>query len=116
MALVRLPLARAENEIKSLFQSLSYKDLEQVGREGDDIPMDSGRFRWAGYEAPFVRVRHLYMEDDKPTFHETIRVNLTLGKQAWVALFAWDPRLEAHLAWVEETLAGIQPGLGSQGE
>ena len=109
MALVRLPLNRAESELKSLFQGLSYKDLEEVGEDGGDLPMDSGRIDWGSYEAPFVRVRHLYQEDEKPTFHESIRVNLTLGREAWVALFAWDPRLPGNLAWVEQTLGEFQP-------
>ena len=71
--------------------------------------MDSGGFNWAGYSASFVRVRHLRQVDNKPTFHESVRVNLTVGQQAWVAILTWDERLPANQAWAESAVDGLAP-------
>ena len=110
VALVKLPIGRAEEELRRMFQGLEYRDLEDVGDDGGDVPVDAGRFDWSIYEAPFIRVRHLREEDDeRATFHETIRINLTLGRDPWMAILVWDERLQGELDWAKEAVAFLRP-------
>ena len=113
VVLMYLPEKVAEKQLRKWFIELQYKDLEHVSKKGESIPMDSGGFNWAGYWASFVRVRHLRKEGDKPTFHESLRVNLTVGRQAWVAVLTWDERLPGDQAWAESAVAGLAPQAAS---
>lgn len=108
VALVRLPASGAKGQLRELFFGLQFRDLEKVGEKGGQVPMEGGRFDWGAYEAPYLRVRHLYSEDGKPTFHETVRVNLTVGREAWVAILEWDPREPADVEWSKRAVAGLK--------
>lgn len=107
VVLMYLPESLAEKQLRKWFIELRYKDLELVSEKGESIPMDSGGFNWSGYWASFVRVRHLRQVDKKPTFHESMRVNLTVGREAWVAILTWDERLPGNQAWAESAVDGI---------
>jgi hypothetical protein len=109
VVLMYLPAKVAEEQLRKWFIELKYKDLERVSEKGESIPIDSGGFNWSGYWASFVRVRHLRQVDKKPTFHESIRVNLTVGQQAWVAVLTWDERLPANESWAESAIDGFAP-------
>ncbi len=108
VALVKLPVDGAKGQLRELFFGLKFRDLEKVDEKGGEVPMEGGRFDWGAYEAPYLRVRHLYAEDDKPTFHETIRVNLTVGREAWVAILEWDPREPGDVEWAKRAVRGLR--------
>lgn len=109
VVLMYLPEKVAEEQLSKWFFELEYTDLERVDEKGESIPLDSGGFNWSGYWASFVRIRHLRQVDKKPTFHESVRVNLTIGREAWVAILTWDERLPANHSWAESALDGIVP-------
>jgi len=90
--LVQHPLKTSMDERKRLFRGLGYKTIEQVEFKGEAIPMNAGRLAWGLYEVPWVHIRHFERVDDKPTFHDTIRVDLSSGPQAMILYLTFPPR------------------------
>jgi len=50
---------------------------------------DSGTLSWSGFAAPYVRLREFELHEGAPRFHETVRVNLTVGERCCVLYVRW---------------------------
>ena len=90
--LVQHPLKTSMKERKRNFRDLGYKTIEQVEFKGETVPMNAGRVPWGLFEVPWVHMRHFERVDDKPTFHDTIRVDLSSGPQAMILYLTFPPR------------------------
>ena len=56
-----------------------------------------------------MRIRNFEKVDGAPTFHETARVNLTLGDRALVLYVRWPRGRPGARAHVERVLAAFRP-------
>ena len=70
---------------------------------------DAGTLSWAGYAAPFVRLRTFTLEDGVPGFSETVRVNLTVGEHCCVLYVRWPAGEVGHREGVLAVLAALEP-------
>lgn len=93
------------------FSEVRFKDLKRLSSEGEALPVNSGHIEWDGYRANWVHLRHYQLVDEVPTSHDTIRVNLTTGREARVLYVRWPRTFEAHLAPVELWLSRLLPKL-----
>jgi hypothetical protein len=107
IALVHYPLGRAGDVLRRQFGELQYKDLTHVDEDGEAVPVDSGYLTWGAYQANYVRLRHFAKDDGRPTFHDTLRVNLTVGERCWIAYLRWDPFLPGAKHAAEQLLRGL---------
>lgn len=103
--LVEYPLELGGAVIDSQFRSLQWRDLSLIESEGGSTPVEGGRIEWAGYAADFVRVRRF---SSGPTFRDVLRVNLSVGRECWIAYAIWPPLSEGSTEPVRRLLDAIQ--------
>lgn len=70
---------------------------------------DGGSITWAGYAAPFVRLREFELVDGVPRFVESVRVNLTLGLNCCVLYLRWPHGEAGSREKTLEVLAALEP-------
>lgn len=70
---------------------------------------DAGNLSWSGYAAPFVRLREFALEGGRPSFRETVRVNLTVGEWCCVLYLRWPEGEAGSRERVREFLAALEP-------
>ena len=105
----RYPRGASSRVLSGQFASVHFRDLKSIGGDGGELPADSGYVDWAGYEAAYVRTRHFYKAGGEPTFHDSMRVNLTLGKEATVLHLRWPRRSPGSLEDAQQILAVVHP-------
>jgi hypothetical protein len=112
--LVRHPIKTSLDQRKKLFRGLNYKGIESLNFMGEALPMDGGRIPWGPYEVPWVHLRHFERVDGEPTFHDTLRVDLTSGPRALILHLAFPPRARARHEDLEPFVAAwLPPALDS---
>ena len=104
--LVRFPRSRAERILASQFRSLEWRDLSEIPSGGGSTVVGGGKLPWAGYEADWVRERR-FLEGG--SFRDTLRVNLSLGQECWIAYAIWPERAAGAEQVVGECLAAFAP-------
>jgi len=70
---------------------------------------DGGSLTWAGYAAPYVRLREFELEAGVPRFVESLRVNLTVGAHCCVLYLRWPPGEAGSSDKALEVLAALAP-------
>lgn len=70
---------------------------------------DGGTIPWAGYAAPYVRVREFELIDGVGRFVESVRVNLTLGAHCCVLYLRWPPGEAGDREGALTMLAALEP-------
>jgi len=109
VAYIWYPPKLAESVLEKQFSAVRFRDLKHLPKHGGDVPMDSGHLSWGRYDAGYVRHRHFRLVDEEPTFHDSLRINLTLGRQACVLYMRWPQGTPGHVAAAEELLAAYAP-------
>jgi len=104
--LVRYPESAGEAVMREQFRGLEYKDLSRLEGSGGSTPVEGGQLDWHGFAADHVRVRHF---GPGPTFRDVVRVNLSLGRECWVAYAVWPPLAAGSIEPVEDFLATLAP-------
>jgi hypothetical protein len=104
--LVRYPLASGERVMREQFQRIEYRDLSRLEPKGGSTPVEGGELDWHGYSADHVRVRRF---GPGPTFRDVVRVNLSLGRECWIAHAVWPPLSEGSIEPVGELLRALRP-------
>jgi hypothetical protein len=104
--LVRYPLAAGERVIREQFRGLEYRDLSRLGERGGSTAVDGGELAWHGYAADHVRVRRF---GPGPTFRDVVRVNLSLGRECWIAYAVWPALAEGSVEPVAAVLDALRP-------
>ncbi len=104
--LVQYPRERADSVIRSQFQGIDWRDLTEIDADGGRAAVEGGKLRWSGYSADFVRER-TFIEGG--TFRDTVRVNLSLGQECWIAYAIWPVSHEGSSAKVGELLSAFEP-------
>ena len=94
--------------LEGQFGALRFQDFKHISWDGAQVPVDSGEFLWAGYEAKYIRVRDFYRVEEKPTFTDTVRVNLTLGRDARVLYLRWPRGMPGDVESAEAFLAVLK--------
>lgn len=94
---------------KAAFTGLEYQELDKVDSKGEAALLDAGRKAWGPYEVPWVLVRHFRKDGERPTFHDTVRVDLTSGREAWLLHLAFPERVRGSAAALDPFLAALQP-------
>jgi hypothetical protein len=121
-ALVWFPRKSAERVLREQFTALRFDSGGMgpgggggSGKPGDppEAPdpklQDGGTITWAGYAAPFVRLREFELEDGVPRFVESVRVNLTLGPHCCVLYLRWPHGEAGSREKSLEVLAALAP-------
>lgn len=62
---------------KRAFAGLRYKDIRSLSSKGEEALVNQGELPWGPYLVPWVHSRHYRWEDGLPTFHDSVRVDLT---------------------------------------
>ena len=104
--LVRFPRQRAERVLASQFRGLEWRDLSEISARGGSTVVGGGKLPWAGYSADWVRERS-FLEGG--SFRDTLRVNLSLGQECWIAYSIWPERVAGSEEAVAECLAALEP-------
>lgn len=104
--LVKFPRSRAERVLVSQFRGLEWLDLSEIPAKGGSTVVGGGKLPWAGYEADWVRERR-FLEGG--SFRDTLRVNLSLGQECWVAYSIWPERAAGSEEVVADCLAALAP-------
>ena len=100
---------RGEGVLERQFAEVRFRDLKHVEGEETEAPVDSGHLDWGPYEAPYVRVRNFRREHGRAVFHDTLRVNLSIGKVPCVLYLRWPRGLPGSVEWAEKVLAVYRP-------
>ncbi len=117
-ALAWYPRKSAERVLRDQFTNLRFGSDGRGGMGGgmggppkapDPRLQDAGTLTWAGYAAPFVRLRTFTLEDGVPGFSETVRVNLSVGEHCCVLYLRWPAGEVGRREAVEEFLAALEP-------
>ena len=58
---------------------------------------------------PWVHLRHYRLDGERPTFHDTVRVDLTSGAEAWLLRLAFPERVRGDHSALEPFLTSLQP-------
>ena len=104
--LVKYPTGRASSVINEQFRSIEWKDLRDIEADGGRTAVDGGKLEWAEYAADFVQERTFVRGG---TFRDSLRVNLSLGRECWIAYAVW-PELDAgSKEVVRELLTALRP-------
>jgi len=109
VAFTSYPRSRTKAIVEGLFGSLRFRGIGEIGGQGGEMPIDSGHLDWFGYEASYVHLRHFEKVAGEPRFHDTLRVNLTLGERATVLHARWARGQAGSLEPVEALLANYAP-------
>ncbi len=105
------PEDSAQSVIQRNFRSLEYKDLENIGGDGETVPIDAGEMAWGPYDVRWVHLRAFHKDDDRATFYDLLRVNLTLDRTCWIVHLRWADRVPGTLADARIVLDAIRPML-----
>lgn len=108
VALVRYPASSAEGVLSEQFARIQFQDLSQISERGGVSAIDTGHLLWNGYRLPWVRTRHFRKEDGKAVFHDSIRVNLTRGRQAIVLYARWRPGQKGDSEVLQEVVRAVR--------
>jgi hypothetical protein len=127
-ALAWSPRERAERLLRDEFTALRFETREMgpgggpgggggPGRGKPDEPpeapppklQDGGTIHWAGYAAPYVRLREFELENGVPRFVESVRVNLTVGSRCCVLYLRWPHGEAGSREKTLEVLAALEP-------
>ena len=101
---------RAHAFLQQQFSKLRYKDIGRVSSRGEVLPMESGKLDWQGFLATWVRLRHYEFDSEGiPTFHDTLRVNLTTGDEARVLYLRWERGLPGGVSAAQAWLDALEP-------
>ncbi len=100
---------RADALLREQFSSLKYKDIGNLKSDGETVPTESGQLAWGTFDAKWVALRHYELVDGVPTFHDTLRVNLTTSAEARVLYMRWARGLPADPKAVDAMLAVYSP-------
>ncbi len=105
---------RAESVLLGAFSGLEWKELSELGAKGGSAVVGGGKLEWAGYDADWVRERRFLApapEDgtSRGTFRDTLRVNLSLGRECWIGYAIWREGEEGGEQRVSELLDGLLP-------
>ena len=100
---------RGDRVLEEQFAEVRFKDIERVRADGEAVAIDSGTLDWGPFEADWVQHRHFEKAGGVPTFHDTLRVNLSLGRNARVLYLRWPRGAPGGVAAAEELLAGLRP-------
>ena len=100
---------RSKKALEGLFSGARYKSLEEIGGSGGEMPVAMGYLDWHGYEANYVHARQFEKVSDEPAFHDTVRVNLTVGPEALVLFARWPRGQVGDVGEVESILASYAP-------
>lgn len=112
---------KGEKVLAAQFVQVRFRDLRRLSREGDAVTVDSGHVAWGVYDANYVRTRHFKLEEDWITedgqpggeerrmFHDSMRVNLSLGSECCVLYLAWPRGMPGSKQRLEQALAGFRP-------
>ena len=104
--LVQYPSGRASSVINEQFRGIEWKELRDIEAEGGRTAVDGGKLEWGEYAADFVQERNFVRGG---TFRDSLRVNLSLGRECWIAYAVW-PELDAgSKEVVRELLAALRP-------
>lgn len=109
--LVRLPRGRAEAERRRHFEEVRFRSLEDLGPTGGRAPLEREVLPWHGLAARAVRERRYRLEEGRPTFRDSVRVDLARPGRAWMLVAIWPPRAGSSLAPVRELLAALPPAM-----
>jgi hypothetical protein len=104
--LVRFPRSRAERVLASQFRGLEWRDLSEIPSKGGATVVGGGKLPWAGYEADWVRERRFI---EGGSFRDTLRVNLSLGQECWIAYAIWPERAAGAEQVVGRCLVALTP-------
>ncbi|MEZ6004145.1 MAG: hypothetical protein R3F33_08150 [Planctomycetota bacterium] len=103
------PVSGFESLVSSEFQNVDFKDFSTLPPGGGDSAVDTGYHVWHGYRLPWVRTRHFHKDGDKPTYHESIRINMTRGTFPLVLYARWRPLQEASIDSLLPMLDALVP-------
>lgn len=112
-ALAWYPRKQAEKVLRAQFTALRFESghggmggggggMHGMSKPGeppkapDPKLQDAGTITWAGYAAPYVRLREFEFFEGAPRFVETVRVNLTVGERCCVLYLRWAPGEEGR--------------------
>jgi hypothetical protein len=101
----------ADAAIRRNFRNLSYKDFESVDEGGETVPIDAGELAWAAYDVRYVHLRVFTKDDDRATFYDLLRVNLTLDRTCWIVHLRWADRVPGQVDDARTVLEAIRPSL-----
>lgn len=99
----------SKKALEGLFSGARYKAVEEVGNSGGEMPVAMGYLQWHGYEANYVHARQFEKVSGEPAFHDTVRVNLTVGARALVLFARWPRGQIGDVDAVESILASYAP-------
>lgn len=109
LAFIWYPPSQGEKILERQFGRLEFKDLSQVDWDGGTVVVDSGPLDWGDYTTHFVRERVLARDDGRPVFHDTARVNLTLGTRCCVLYMRWPRGMPGSKQRIREVLEWVSP-------
>jgi hypothetical protein len=92
--------------LNSQFRGLEWKDLLEIDVQGGSSVVGGGKLEWFGFDADWVRQRRFIVGG---SFRDTMRVNLSLGHQCWVAYAIWRQGAQASEEVMGELLAALAP-------
>lgn len=104
--LVTYPKRRAPGVLTRQFSGLRWRDLSEIPAKGGTAVIGGGKVEWSGYAADFVRQRRFI---EGGTFRDTIRVNLSLGQECWIAYAIWPAGHIGSEDVVSDVIAGLRP-------
>ena len=120
-ALVWYSRKDAEKVLRRLFTSLHFESGRKGsggghgghGDDEDETPdpklQDAGNLTWAGYAAPYIRLREFEGQGDEVVFRETVRVNLTVGPWCCVLFVRWPDGEVGGRTATQEILRALHP-------
>ncbi len=106
--LVNYPERRAPGVLTRQFSGLRWRDLSEISAKGGSAVIGGGKIEWSGYSADFVRQRRFI---EGGVFRDTIRVNLSLGQECWIAYAIWPASEAGSERVVREVLAVLRPAV-----
>lgn len=113
-AFVWYPRGTGEAVLRRQFAETRFRDVEHLFGEQEDMAVEMGEIEWGPYWASYVRTRHFRKVEGRPTFHETVRVNLSRGRSACVLYVRWGRGLPGSVEGAKAVLAAYGPSQESR--
>jgi len=113
LTFVWYPLSAAEQLLERQFIRVYFSDTRSVDWNGGSVVVESGELDWHGYAPRYVVERHFKRVDGKQTFHDVVRVNLTIERQCCVAYLRWADGAAADKQVIAAGLERFGPKLSS---
>lgn len=104
--LVQYPIGRAASVIDEQFRRIEWKDLRHIEAKGARTAVDGGKIEWGEFAADFVQERTFVRGG---TFRDSLRVNLSLGRECWIAYAVWPELNAGSKEVVGEVLGALRP-------